>query len=93
MTDLTEQPDRKPPDSSADRRRRSPTATSAPTPSSRPRCWPRSGYDSLDELVADAVPAPIRHAEPLDLPAAGLRGRGARRAAPRWPAATGSSRR
>ncbi len=39
------------------------------------------GYGSLDELVADAVPAGIREAAPLELPRAGRRGRGPGRAA------------
>ena len=34
------------------------------------------GFDSLDELVAEAVPAAIRLAEPLDLPDRRVRDRG-----------------
>ena len=37
--------------------RRSPTATSGPTPTSRRRCSPRSATTSLDALIDAAVPA------------------------------------
>ena len=39
------------------------------------------GYDSIDELMDAAIPEVIRWHGTLDLPRAGHRGRGARRAA------------
>ena len=39
------------------------------------------GFDSLDALMDAAVPGGIRAADELDLPAAGRRGAGGRRAA------------
>ena len=53
-------------DSAADR---FPRATSAPTRPTRRRCCARWASRTLDELVAETVPADIRFAGALDLPA------------------------
>ena len=69
MPDLTEQQDPKPPTD------RAPASAFAdrhigPDADEQAEMLAALGFASLDELVADAVPAAIRQAEPLDLPAA-----------------------
>ena len=56
------------------RRPRSPTATSVPTRSSRPRCWPSSASTRSTSSWPRRCPRRSGCAEPLDLPAGGVRG-------------------